>query len=176
MFITGMLAVINFSINSGFTFAQEPLDPSKVRTAYLYHFMRFIDWPVQANPQADDPYIICIPAESSELVFLEEITKKTVNDNPISIMQVDNTASLQNCHILYLVDLKPNASKRYINDTNGLPVLSVGNGLNFLGLGGMISFNVSKGQVTFSVNLKAATEVNLKISANMLDVAEKVIK
>ena len=170
----GLCVAVNLSINIGF--AQEPVNPSKVQTAYLYHFMRFIEWPDDARPGGDAAYTICAPKDSPEIGFLELITQKSVNDQPISVKQIDNTTPLSDCQILYLVDIKPLEQKKYIENLDGLPVLSVGNGKRFLGLGGIIAFNVRKGQVTFSVNLKAASEVDLKISANMLDVAERVIK
>ena len=176
VFIAGFSVAINLIINVGFAFAQEPVNPSKVRTAYLYHFMQFIDWPTQVKPEGNGPYTICIPKISSEISFLEPITQKTVNDQPISIKHIDNIESLTACHILYLVDLKPHELKQYIENINGMPILSVGNSKSFLVDGCLIAFNLRKGQVTFSVNLKSANEVNLNISANMLDVAEKVIK
>ncbi len=174
--IAGFSLAFSLGLNTGSALAEEPVNPSKVRTAYLYHFMRFIDWPTAARPQGSDAYNICIPAISSESGFLDLITKKTVNDQPISIKHVDTMASLTNCHILYLMDSNPHEFKQYIEQINGHPVLSIGNGNSFLNAGGIIAFNVRKGQVTFSVNLKAASQLNFKISANMLDVAEKVIK
>ena len=174
VFFAGLCVAVFLSVNIGF--AQEPVNPSKVRTAYLYHFMRFIEWPNDAKPHGDNAYTICTPKLSSEIDSLELITQKSVNGQPIIVKQVDITESLEDCQILYLVNIKPLEQKQYIQKLEKLPVLSVGNSNKFLGTGGIITFNVQKGQVTFSVNLKAASEVGFKISANMLDVAEQVIK
>lgn len=156
--------------------AQAPLDPAKVRAAYLYHFMRFIEWPTPAKPGINESYNICIPDNGAEFNALRAITTKTVNDRPVSIRHTDKTDSLKTCHILYLTGLKPVQAKALIDSISGLPILSVGNGDNFLDLGGMIAFESRIGQVTFSVNLTVANRAGLKISANMLDVADRVIK
>ena len=176
VFFTGLVAACQMCTFDGIAFAQEPVNPAKVRTAYLYQFMRFIDWPEKDTSTGNDSNVICIPSRSNEFGYLDLITQKTVNDRAISIERIDDTTPLTLCQILYLVNLKPNEQKHYVKKAQNLPILTIGNSSKFLATGGIIAFNVGKGQVTFSVNLKVAGQASLKISANMLDVAEKVIK
>lgn len=165
--------VVNLNANS--SFAQDTVDPSKVRIAYLYHFLRFTEWPIKNRPSRDQSYSICIPKLTSSNEFLGLIRQKTVNGQPIEIRHVDANDSLASCQILYLAELSTDLQRRYIDLITDLSVLSVGSGNAFLDAGGIIAFNVRGGELTFSVNLTRANQADLKISANMLDVAERVI-
>jgi hypothetical protein len=57
----------------------------------------------------------------------------------------------------------------------GSSVLTVGDAPGFAILGGVINFVLDDGRVRFEINLKAAEQAHLKISARLLTVAKVVL-
>lgn len=153
-------------------------NPLAVQAVYLYHFMNFISWPNEASWPEQKPFVIC--TDTTGNTHLDALTQKRIGIRPIISQfistSLEHTAKLDACQILLLNSSSHKAQAALLQAIRHKPILTVGTAEGFLQLNGMIQFSVKHGQVTFSVNLKSTSLAGLKISANMLDVAQEVIQ
>jgi hypothetical protein len=72
-----LLAVLCWLAAAGFAFAAEPA-PSKecqVKAAFVYNFLKFVEWPSNRLAEADSPLVIGVVGDSPMLAALEQVVK-----------------------------------------------------------------------------------------------------
>ena len=156
--------------------SEQNVKPIVIQIAYIYNFMKFVNWPDEFMPDEDEPYKLCPVIRNVENSAFDSIAKKQVTGHPISVEFKTPDDDFSQCHLVFISGLNNERNRQIISKMKSQPTLTVGTASRFLESGGMIEFDVSLGQVTFSVNYKAVTRSNISISANMLDVAERVIR
>jgi hypothetical protein len=154
--------------------SKQSVNPIVIQIAYMYHFMKFVEWPTGFLPQAEDSYNLCTATNNIDTGEFESISQKTVRGQPISVNLKTVADDFDGCHLVFISGLNENETKIILEKSKSQSALTVGTDSAFLDHGGMVKFHVSLGRVTFSVNLKTVLSENLSISANMLDVAERV--
>lgn len=145
----------------------------EVKAAFLFNFTKFVQWPVTAFESAEAPFTICIVGDDPFGKTLDDIVQgESVNGHRITVQRLQ--ADPQNaCHLEYI-------AKNYSIPANALEagsgVLTVGEGDDFVRHGGIVGFVVDDRRVRFDINLKAATNAELKLSSKLLAVARSVAK
>ncbi len=147
----------------------------RVKAAYLYNFLKFVDWPGEGG-EGSGPYIIGVVGEDPFGKELVSIGEKTVKGRPLKIKYFKRVQELETCHILFVSVSETERIERILKRLDGMPVLTVGDVAGFAQRGGMISL-VKKGKtIRFEINLEAAERSGLKISSKLLRLARIVEK
>ncbi len=150
---------------------------AKVKTAYLYTFLRSVTWPASAFADDKAPYgVTIVGADKLEGLIDKVAAAKSVNKRKIVLERIDSIDSYKTCHILYMVgELDEAARKAILEKTNGNPVLVVGETANFAAEGAAVNFYVDeKGAMGFQVNQGAAEAGGMKLDAKILKVGDAV--
>jgi hypothetical protein len=161
----------------------------QLKAAFLYNFLKFIDWPTDKMPDNNEPAVIGIYGGQGFAKAFEPIKDKTVGSRQIVIREFagitkdiadeDWTKLIEafgQCHILFFVDCPDDAiTKKIIDALNSKGVLTVGQNGNFLKAGGNINFLIEENKLRFEINLVSAKSNNLKIRSNLLKLAKRVI-
>jgi TRAP-type mannitol/chloroaromatic compound transport system permease large subunit len=95
----------------------------------------------------------------------------------LSLVQevVPQNAALH-CHIVFISKSEVAIYKDIVAALKGQPVLTVSDMENFAEQGGMIGFVSSDNKVKVEVNTKAVTSAGLRVDAQLLEIAVKVIE
>jgi len=166
----------------------------QIKAAFLYNFVKFVDWPEEKMGDGDKPITIGIIGKDpfgkifealkdkkikgknvviSRFKSFEEL-KKTGNQNPSEFeTQISN---IRKCHVLFICSSEEESIKEIINLTEKSSVLTVSETANFLENGGIINFLVEEKKVRFEVNLDASDKAKLKISSQLLQLAKRVLR
>lgn len=147
----------------------------KVKTAFVYNFAKFIDWPDAANAGTSE-FDICIAGKTSlgETIH-QSLQHKTIKDRVIRVRRIGwSTDQLQGCHMLYVNGSTSPDTRRLLDAAHSKPILTIGETENFTFHGGIIRFLIVDGKVRFSINQGVAERVGLNISAKLLNVAIRV--
>jgi hypothetical protein len=132
----------------------------QVKAAFLYHFLKFVDWPV---PPVDRPWQIGVVGSAQFAEVLAETVKgKTVKGRPVTVVPVTNTADARNCHIVFFSSPLKNAPASVTG------VLTVGEDARFLAAGGILNFFLEDNKVRFEINAQAARSAGLRMSAQLM--------
>ena len=144
-----------------------------VKAAFLLNFTKFVEWPPSAFAAADAPLTICILGDDPFGRAIDEIVAgESIGGHRIAVERIHADRE-KACQVVYVARDKtlPEALT-----TARSTVLTVGEGDKFLEQGGIIGFVIDNRHVRFDINLKAATNAELKLSSKLLSVARSVEK
>ena len=166
------LLVWGFAI--GFPSRAQEAGPTQyqIKAAFLYNFVKFVEWPAQAYAGPSSPTVIGVLGEN---VFGEDLEKtlrsKVINHHPLEFKVFDSVMDVTNCHVLFI---SPSERRRFPEILGALrtkSVLTVSDSERFLQDGGMINFIIVDRRVRFQINNEPATKAGLIISSDLLNLA-----
>lgn len=156
--------------------ADPALTEAQVKALFLLNFTRYVEWPEEAFPSQDSPFIICIAGEDecgADLIRL--VQDRTVNGRRVAVRHADSATEAANCHVLFIPSSQHARIENLLRETRGHAVLTVGEEPLFLDRGGMVRFLTRKENVRLEINLGAARAADLQISSHLLKVADLVL-
>ena len=168
LFTRLMLALLLAAPLNGLAYAESGGEAA-VKTAFLYNFFKFIEWPEAASQNA---YSLCTTDNDQLGDSLSVLENKTIGNKPMVIRRDVNGKDLQDCHIVFISSSENAAA--IIRDLKGLPVVTVSDQRNFVDQGGMIGLVQGDNHLGFEINLDAANAEGVHISAQMLKLAKRV--
>jgi len=145
----------------------------EVKAAFLLNFTRFVEWPPSAFASPDSPLNICIIGDDPFGRAIDQLVEgEFVNQHRITVERI-RTDQPKTCQELFVGN---NGSIPTAFSAANPAVLTVGEGEDFIRQGGVIAFVIDNRRVRFDINVKAATNVGLKLSSKLLSVARSVEK
>ncbi|MBA4149325.1 MAG: YfiR family protein [Verrucomicrobia bacterium] len=151
----------------------ETLSRYHVKAAFLYNFLKFVDWPPQTLPQ-NSPYVVGVLGEDPFGAVLDSTMQgKVINGRRIIVVRVTEQ-NMQQCHLLFICSSERRRYREIHAKLQFAPVLTVGETEEFAENGGAIEFYMEGNKVRFEINPEAAKRSNLRIDATLLDLARIV--
>ena len=148
--------------------AQEiPLE-YRVKAAFLYNFIKYIEWPEPRSARIK----ICVAGQNPFGTVLEDLLREErVRGTPLFTETIPEP--LPGCHVLFTP--KTSTVPVYLNSAAGMPILTVGETPDFIERGGIVRFYLEGGSnVRFEINRAAADRAGLRISSRLLQLARLV--
>ena len=105
---------------------------------------------------------------------LEPLTGKTVQDQPIEIRRLKNAEEAVQCQVVFIGDEENALIEAILEQIGTAPVLTVGEDPGFIRKGGMGGFQTVHRHVRFNANLDATEKAHLKVSSQLLKVANSI--
>lgn len=164
-FLRGTLLVLLCLSGGGLQAAENPLE-ARVKAAYLVNLARYVSWP--ALPA--DALRICVMGSDMVGTLLRELPARLVQERPLQIVLNDEVAPAS-CHVLYVSAAED--WRTIVADLRGTSVLTVGDGVDFIRGGGIVGFFLEDGKVRLEISAEEAREANLRISANLMELARQ---
>ena len=147
----------------------------EIKAAFLYNFMRFVEWPPEAIPDSTAPLVIGILGTDPFGRALDQILEEALIENrPIRAVRFPRLADVDSCHVLFVSTSEDHVLSDVLQALGQRPVLTVGEAADFAVSGGMIQFVLRDSKVRFEINLAAAIRTRLKISSRLLRLAIRV--
>ncbi|HEV2437629.1 MAG TPA: YfiR family protein [Verrucomicrobiae bacterium] len=144
----------------------------QIKAAFLYNFVKFVDWPTQAYVGPTSPAVIGVLGEN---VFGDNLAKtihnKVIHHHPLQFKQFDSVAEVTNCQVLFISASERNRFPQILAALRGKSILTVSESGRFIPAGGMINFILVNRKVRFQINNLAARQAGLSISSDLLNLA-----
>jgi len=152
------------------------LSERQVKALFLFNFAKYVDWPAGVFSNSSAPIVIGVVGEDGFSDEFRRITgDRKVNDRKVVIKQIDGTADLKDCQILFVRSSENGRLTEILEAVKNSAVLTVGETDRFLLQEGMINFTKKENKIHLEINLVPAQRVNLKLSSKLLTVAEVVL-
>ncbi|MGE3578653.1 MAG: YfiR family protein [Vicinamibacterales bacterium] len=146
----------------------------EVKAAYLFNFSRFVTWPGAETPARSD-FAICVLGRDPFGASLDStLAGAMVRTRPVTARRIASAEDGVACEIVFVAASENARVGAVLAAFRRMPVLTVGDAPDFVERGGMVQFVVSQGRVRFRVNMAAAEEAGLALSADLLRVASAV--
>jgi hypothetical protein len=157
-------------------FAAAPVPPEyQVKAAFLYQFIKFIEWPPQAFSTGHDKAIIIgVLGEGPMQIALAAVQGKMAKGRPVAIESYKTLADLDYCHVLFISPSMDDQLPAILKRIKGWSLLTVGDMEGSARRGAMLNFITVEDMIRFEVNVEAAKRANLRISSELLGLAQVV--
>ncbi|MFN7139240.1 MAG: YfiR family protein [Limisphaerales bacterium] len=157
-----------------FSASPQPLSPYDVKAAFIYNFLKFVEWPPESFTTDETPYVVGVLGRDPFGGALERTMRgKLVNNRRIVVVRLDYR-DMRNCHLLFVSASERPRYREIFAELGNAPVLTVGDTEDFADEGGAIGFFVEENKVRFEINPNAARRANLRLSSNLLGIARIV--
>ncbi len=155
--------------------AQDSPSVYQVETAYLFNFVKFVEWPEEAFADPLAPIVIRIVGDDPFGDALPQVVLgKTVQGRDLIIRKYRAGEDLRGSHILFISASEKKRLPQILSSLHGSCVLTVADIDGFLEEGGMILLFSDESRVRFAINVDAANQAKLKVSSKLLSLARGV--
>jgi hypothetical protein len=153
--------------------AQDATAEYRLKAAFLSKFPQFVQWPAGSlKPGAVN---VCIVRPSPFGKVLNELLSgETVQGGSVTAREIAVSDALEPCHVLFISRRSSADEQALLARAARLPLLTIGETETFLDHNGIINLRVDDRRVRFEINVAAADRVGLRISSQLLRLAERV--
>lgn len=145
----------------------------KIKAAYLYNLIKFVNWPSESSNEQAEPTHICIYRDNPFDHQLDKLLSRQAKGRPITVSYVTDREQLDPCNILFVAQSN-GETDQLLQTISDLPLLTVGENKVFLDSGGIIGLIVQSNSVQLQINLSRAKALGFEISGNLLEIAKAV--
>ena len=147
----------------------------QVKAAYLFNFLKFVEFPKESFGDALAPIVIGVVGEDPFGPTLPQVVVgKTVQGRDLIIRNYHAGEDLHGAHILFISASEKKRIPQILASLQGSSVLTVADLDGFLTQGGMIQFLSENDRVRFAINGDVASRAKVKISSKLLSLARVV--
>ncbi|THB78291.1 MAG: YfiR family protein [Desulfobacteraceae bacterium] len=149
----------------------------QVKAAFIYNFIKFIQWPDTAFKNDTDPFHICIIGNDIPSSQFQSIKGKKFGERTIEVYHVKHGEIHDNPNILFVgKDISIENYRRHMSVLENKPVLIIGETPDFIQWGGVINFIFRNERLGFEISPKAARNRGLTLSSRLLKLSVIVDK
>jgi len=152
------------------SYADTPLPEYQVKAAIVYKVAKFVSWPASSFDTGEAPLTLCIAGTDPFGDYINGLEGQIVHGRSLAVRRIEDSEVLTaDCHILFVGE--DSTSVQMLRGSGTRHVLTVGDSPEFAANGGMLGLSIDNNRVRFEVNLDAARESDLTISASLLQLA-----
>jgi len=171
MVLVAIVAPSGLSAQSGYVDRE-----NKIKAAYLFQFIRYVNWPSDAFSDQDSPLVIGVIGNDPVSGYLRLISqKRTAGKRKLVYRQVSNVSEARACHILFVSDSGDSQkTESIVRSLRHAPVLIVGESSGFVDNGGVIALVTVNNRVRLQLSMTSASMKRLDISSQLAKLAHVV--
>jgi hypothetical protein len=173
----GAILLLTFAMLIAPAARSQEMSAEQLKAAFLYNFVRFVEWPTNALGADSTPLTIGVTGGAAGDKFATELAsllkEKKAHNHPLVVKKFSNASDAASCQVVFVADGDSRRAMQVAEATKGKPILLIGEADDFLDNGGMISIVQDEKQkkLTFDTNPQTAEQVNLNISSHLLRLA-----
>jgi hypothetical protein len=161
-----MRRLLIFAVFAALTAHPEAQSPSleyQVKAAYLFNFLKFVEFPATAGP-----INICVAGRNPFGNSLDDTVRgEQIQGRPVTTRVILEPE--QNCHVIFVP--AGAATTAYLRAARGSSTLTVGETAEFIMQGGIVNFVRQGNNIRFEIDPEAADQAKLRISSRLLQLA-----
>jgi hypothetical protein len=154
--------------------AQASVSAADLKTAFLYNFARFTEWPADVLP-ARTAIVLCVIGDPDVAQSLARAVQgKAIDRHAITVRRMNADGPLRSCQLLYAGEVDVQRARQLVDALRGAAVLMVSDLPAFSEIGGTAHLFMEGERMRFAVNVDAAMRAKLRISTQLLNLARVV--
>jgi hypothetical protein len=152
------------------TVQAETLSEYRLKTAFLYNFAIFTEWPADVGSTLN----FCVYGQDPFGEDLDKLQNKKINERSIAIQRTGSVDGLKNCQLVFVARSAIGDLPRVLDTLSGQAALTVADSPGAAGQGVALNMDVVQNKIVFEANLGAARKARLKLSSKLLNLAREV--
>lgn len=139
-----------------------------VKAAYLYNFVKLVEWPSNSFETASSPFVIGVIGRNSLGDELDEVLKdRQIDGRKVTAVRFATPASATNCHVLFIPESERRNVDNILEAVGSRPILTVSD-LKGFETRGMIALVKENSTITLRIDPDKAAKAGLKVSSRLL--------
>lgn len=155
--------------------AADSAEEARLKAAFVFNFIKFAEWPEGGAMRRGDSIELCVVGERPLDGQLDALKGRSVRGHTVRVRAWAPGAAGR-CDIVFIAAGDGERLRGVLQANARQPLLSVGDEPGFLERGGIIALKLSDGRVRFDINLATARETGLRLSSQLLQLADQVIQ
>jgi len=166
--------MLGFLLGTAVSSTSASSDKTKlVQAAFVYNICKFVEWPENADRE-EEGLTLGILGDKSIAEAFESVEGKAILDSKLRVAHVHRTKDVMHCDIIFIPHTQ-NARIRHVLDAVAeSPILTISDAEGFARQGGVVELYRKGLKFAFSINKDAADRNSLKLSSQLLKMAELV--
>jgi len=167
-------SLVSFSLFCSFIPLANAAETSEYRlkVAFLYNFIAYTRWPEQSF----DRLTICIHGDDPFGDNVQHLRSNKVNGTDLVVQYTKHVSEFSDCQAIFISRSAWGNLESILIHLKNKPVLTISDDINAARQGVMINMMITEDKINFNVNLNAARNANLEISAQLLRLAKEVFR
>jgi hypothetical protein len=150
---------------------------SRVKAAFIYKFVDYVEWPDTAFAQPNTPVTIAVIGADTVAAELAQVVEgRKVNERAVIVKRLKPGESLSGVHILFVGSGAVAQPAPLLQAARPLSILTVTEAEGVLAQGSVINFIVVERRVRFEISRDSASKNKLRLSSRLLAVAQHVVE
>ena len=113
--------------------AQQRVTEGDLKAAFLYNFIKFVDWPPEVLQGEGEPFAIGVLGDDEFAQTLQTaLSDKRAHGRPIIVRKAGSAAEAAQCELLYVRESELRRMSSLSEALKGAPILTVGETEQFL--------------------------------------------
>lgn len=155
--------------------AQVGGDEAHVKAAFVYNFMKFVEWPADAMQRSGDSLVVAVIGDGGVADAAERfLAGKLIGDRRIVVHRARWDQSLAGAQVAFVTETDAKRLRRIFDAATSHAILSIGDADGFATSGGIIGLVIEDRKVRFDVDITAADAAGLKLSSRLLTLSRVV--
>lgn len=146
----------------------------EVKSAYLFTFGRFIQWPARLGTEEAGFEICVLGADPFGATLDSTIAGGLIRGRKVAARRLSSTKAAARCDVLFISGSEEARLPAILEDLKSWAVVTVSDITRFAERGGMIQFVTVGNRVRFEINLLPARHAGLLFGSELLRVASAV--
>ncbi len=170
-----LLLVVPWLLASGAGAASHEASEVGLKSAFLFKFTHYTQWPLQAMGAAGSPIAMCVAGRDALADGLERAVKgRNSQKRPLAVKRIEHAVEATGCHVLFIGWSEPGRIDRVLGMLARQPTLIVGDVAGFARRGGMINLTKKGNRLRFEINRRAVEGAGLRLSSQLLKLANLI--
>ena len=158
-----------------------PYTPYQHRALYLFNFAKYTEWPPEAFPGTNSPFVLGIVGKDPFGRDVDIIAGKPIKNRRLVVRRFESLREVHGCHLLFLGLSETNGLPEALTELQPSSTLTIAELDGFIPSHGMINLVVEQKSpgfqtIGFEINQAAAERARLKIDPQLLRLARPVPK
>lgn len=166
-----MLVILAASLLPGAFAHADSLTEDSAKAGFIFNFTKYTEW-----PSGSGDLKLCSVSEDALSGKLESLQGYTVQGRTIRVLFPTDPKEWRQCQVLFIAADDAQRVGTVLRSVARYPVLTISDAANFSQAGGIIGLKLRNGRIRFDINHGAAHQAGLKLSSQLLKLADEVLQ
>ncbi len=143
------------------------------KAGFVHNFTKYTDWP--AAFASSNTLLVCSLSAQPLSGKLELMQGRQVQGREIRVRTPIRFGEMRDCQVLFIAADEESRIDSILRSAGQYPILTISDASGFVQAGGIIELKLRGGRFRFDINQGAARQVGLKLSSQMLKLADEVL-
>ncbi|MEK6761418.1 MAG: YfiR family protein [Nitrospirota bacterium] len=139
-----------------------------LKSAFLYNFAKFVEWPTSIFSTSSTPLTICVLGNDPFGSSLEAIAEKTIKGRALVVKRLRSVGGAKDCQMLYVSPNELTQTAEIVRTLQKAPILTVCDVESCAQEGIMVNMRMVENRVQLDMNLDAVQRTPLKVSSQLI--------